>query len=100
MMATSADPTGSAAKALTKQQLDFFETKIRPIFAKNCYECHSLAEHKSKGNLLLDSRDGWQKGGKHGPAIVAGDPAKSLMIKAGNQVDHDLAMPPDDKLKD
>src|SRR5205814_4336013 len=38
----------------TKAQLDFFENKIRPIFAGNCYKCHCSAEGKIKGGLELD----------------------------------------------
>src|SRR5207248_2783917 len=78
-----------------------FETRIRPILVANCYECHSTEQHKAKGGLVLDSRDGWQKGGKHGPAIVPGHPEKSLLLKAVNQVDPDFEMPPSgDKLSD
>jgi mono/diheme cytochrome c family protein len=88
-----------APAPLTQQQTDFFETKIRPIFVANCYECHSLQEHKSKGGLLLDSRDGWMKGGKHGQEIIPGDPSKSFLIKAINYHVPDYEMPPDDQLK-
>src|SRR5829696_9070801 len=70
------------AAPLTKEQSDFFEAKVRPLLASNCYKCHSVEEKKSKGNLVLDSRDGWSKGGEHGPAIVPGDPAGSLLLKA------------------
>ena len=41
--------------------LDFFETKIRPVLSKHCYNCHSEtadAKHKLKGGLRLDHRDG------------------------------------------
>jgi hypothetical protein len=96
--AFAAAPTPTT-KPLTQFQTTFFETKIRPIFADNCYECHSEQEHKSKGGLVLDSKDGWMKGGKHGPAIVPGDPAKSFLIKAINYGVKDYEMPPDDKLE-
>src|SRR5207247_1553956 len=67
----------AAAAEPTKAQLDFFESKIRPIFADNCYKCHSPAKGKVKGELELDWKGGWEKGGEHGPAIVPGDPEKS-----------------------
>ena len=55
--------------ATPAEQRDFFESKIRPILAQTCYECHSAAG-KKKGGLLLDSRAGWQMnaGGKPPPA--------------------------------
>src|SRR5262249_35442548 len=52
--------------------IDFFEKKIRPALAENCYRCHSHAAGKHKGGLLLDSRDGIRKGGESGPAVVPG----------------------------
>ena len=27
--------------APTKEQLDFFETKIRPVLVEHCYKCHA-----------------------------------------------------------
>src|SRR6185436_13886716 len=85
----------------TKAQLDFFENKIRPILAGNCYKCHSPAKGKIKGELELDWKGGWAKGGEHGPVIVPGDPEKSLLIKAVRYTDPDLQMPPKgDKLSE
>ncbi len=87
--------TASAPAAeLAKAQLDFFEGKIRPILTENCYKCHSAEQGKSKGDLTLDTRDGWSKGGKTGPAIVPGNPDKSLLIQAVRYTDADLQMPP------
>jgi hypothetical protein len=82
------------AAELTKADTDFFESKIRPILADNCYKCHSPAKGKVKGNLELDWKGGWEKGGDNGPAIVPGDPEKSLLIKAIQYTDPDLQMPP------
>lgn len=81
----------------TPEQLDFFETKIRPILAESCYKCHSVEAGKSKGDLLLDSRAGLRKGGATGPVIVAGDAAKSLLLEAVRYTDPDLQMPPTDE---
>ena len=85
--------TGFAA-GLTKEQLDFFEGKIRPILADNCYKCHSQEKNKNKGGLTLDTRDALLKGGDSGAAIKPGDPEASLLIKAINYLDKDTAMPP------
>ena len=92
--------TASAAEP-AKAQLDFFENKIRPIFADNCYKCHSPANGKIKGGLELDWKGGWEKGGDSGPVIVPGDPEKSLLLKAVRYTDPDLQMPPKgEKLSD
>ena len=46
---------------------------------------------------MLDSPEGLLKGGDSGELFVAGDPDKSLLIKAVRYRDEDLRMPPDDK---
>jgi hypothetical protein len=81
----------------TKEQLDFFEQKVRPLLANNCYSCHSIAEGKSKGGLTLDTRDGALKGGDTGKGIVPGDPSKSLIYVAMTYKDEDMQMPPTSK---
>ncbi|MBI1178858.1 DUF1549 domain-containing protein [bacterium] len=86
--------TSRAAK-LSRAESDFFETKIRPLFADNCYKCHSQSGGKVKGGLELDWKGGWQKGGDSGEAVIKpGDPANSLLIKAIHYTDPDLQMPP------
>ena len=91
--------TGAASpQTLTKDQLDFFESKVRPIFTDNCYKCHSPSKGIPKSGLELDWKGGWEKGGSYGPAIVPGDPEKSLLIQAVRYTDSGLQMPPDGKL--
>jgi len=82
------------AQDATKEQTDFFETKVRPVLSENCYRCHSADAGKDKGGLMLDTREGMTKGGESGPAVVPGDPGKSVLIKAIGYLDPDLQMPP------
>jgi len=69
---------------------DFFETKVRPVLASNCYDCHT---DQHMGGLRVDSRDALLKGGRSGPAIVPGDADKSLLIQAIRQTSEKLKMP-------
>src|SRR5205823_11731591 len=78
-------------------QIEFFETKIRPVFAEHCYTCHSEKAEKLKGGLRLDTSEALLKGGDSGPAVIAGDPDASLLIKAVRYSDSDLQMPPKNK---
>jgi hypothetical protein len=71
-----------------------FEENVQPILAKHCFKCHSHSADRIKGGLVLDSRAGLLTGGDSGPAIVPGDPQKSLLIKAIGYGDEDLQMPP------
>jgi hypothetical protein len=79
---------------------EFFEKRVRPVLADNCYSCHSAAARKRKGGLHADSRAALLKGGDTGPALVPGDPEKSLLIKAVGFKDVDLQMPPKGKIPD
>ena len=87
------------AAAPTAQQVEFFEKQIRPILAERCYECHSAGK-KQKGGLSLDTRDAVLKGGDTGPALVAGNLDKSLLIEAVRYTNHDMQMPPKKRLSE
>ncbi|MCC6586654.1 MAG: PSD1 domain-containing protein [Bryobacterales bacterium] len=76
---------------------EFFEMKVRPVLAKNCFGCHAASK---MGGLDLTSREAMLKGGKRGPALVAGSPEGSLLIAAIRQTDPGLKMPPSGKLSD
>src|SRR5262245_53796811 len=85
----------------SREGLEFFEKKIRPALAEHCYACHSEKSKKPQGGLLLDSIEAMLRGGASGqPAVVPGDPEKSLLIKAIRHADAKLQMPMGDKLPD
>jgi hypothetical protein len=73
-----------------KNPAEFFEARIRPVLANNCYSCHTRSK---LGGLKLDSRASLLQGGNSGPGIVPGQPADSLLIKAVIQTDAKLKMP-------
>lgn len=76
--------------------IGFFETKIRPLLADKCYSCHGPEKHKA--DLRLDSPDGLRTGGESGELFVAGDPSRSLLIRAVGYKEKDLQMPPKERL--
>ena len=80
--------------------LDLFKGYIEPLFQKRCYECHSHEAKKAKGGLVLDSREGWVKGGDSGTAVKPGDAEASLLLKALLYHDPDLQMPPKKQLSE
>src|SRR4051794_39152675 len=79
---------------------DALEKQVRAILESNCFRCHSHQAGKSKGGLMLDSHAAQLKGGDGGPAVVAGDAEKSLLLKAVRYADENLKMPPKGKLPD
>jgi mono/diheme cytochrome c family protein len=88
-----------AAAADDPAAIEFFEKKVRPVLAEHCYKCHGGTGEKIKGGLEMTGRAALLKGGDTGPAIVPGDPAKSLLVHVV-RYDGDLKMPPRGKLTD
>jgi mono/diheme cytochrome c family protein len=84
----------AAAPAVSGDDLQFFETRIRPVLADHCYKCHSREADKIRGGLMLDTREGMLHGGDTGPAIEPGKPEDSLIVDAIGYKDADLQMPP------
>lgn len=95
----SATATDATATDATEPDATFFESKIRPALIEHCLECHAT-DTEASGGLLLDSRQGWAKGGDLGPAIKPGDVDASLLMRAIRYDDPDLEMPPEGKLPD
>ena len=89
----------AASRAMADEaEIEFFEKKIRPVLVTYCYECHSADAKTPGGDLLLDSREGLRQGGDTGPAVRAGNPDDSLLIKAVRYTDDAVKMPPKGKL--
>src|SRR5438046_1194984 len=86
-----------AADKKDDERRAFFESKVRPVLEKHCFLCHGGA--KVRNNLRLTSRQSLLEGGDHGPAIVPGDPDRSLLIRAVRYTGN-FHMPPKGKLED
>jgi hypothetical protein len=80
-----------AAADLKPADLEFFESKIRPVLVAECYECHDAK--KQKGDLRVDYRDGLLKGGEEGPSIIPGDAKKSILLQSMDHTHETLQMP-------
>ncbi|MBI2925093.1 MAG: DUF1553 domain-containing protein [Verrucomicrobia bacterium] len=77
---------------------DFFEAHIRPVLTGTCFKCHGGEQVNHE--LRVDSREALLKGGESGPAVVPGDPERSLLIQAIRRTHADIKMPPKTKLAD
>ena len=87
-----------ASHAFAADDVDFFESKVRPLFATQCYSCHSAKATIVQGGLRLDNRETILRGGHSGPALVPGNPDQSRLIRA---LRHEIEphMPPWGKLE-
>jgi hypothetical protein len=81
--------TVSAAEP-SKEDLAFFENRIRPLLVEHCQKCHGAKKQES--GLRLDHREMMLAGGERGAAIDLADAGGSLLLKAVRH-EGDLKMP-------
>ncbi len=87
----------SKSPAQDAAQQEFFEKKIRPIFANNCQRCHNP---KAKlAGLDLTTAEGFSRGGASGSVVNREKPDESRLLKVISY-DREMKMPPSGKLKD
>src|SRR5579883_2320379 len=92
LLALSPWSRAAEEKAPTPEQVRFFEAKVRPVLADQCFKCHGPT--KQKANLRLDSRAGMLTGGDTGPVVVEGKPEESLLVAAVRHDEDGPKMPP------
>ncbi|MDB4731644.1 hypothetical protein OAF74_02275, partial [bacterium] len=68
-------------------ELEFFESKVRPVLVEHCYDCHNSTE-TAEGGFILDHRSALREGGQSGPPLNFETPSKSLLLKV---IRHDIA---------
>ena len=85
-----------ALPRFSREDLVFFEEKVRPLLHSQCLTCHSR-EKKTSG-LSLETREEILVGGNRGPAAEPGKPDHSRLFQA-LAFTGDLKMPPMGKLK-
>jgi hypothetical protein len=83
---------GLALPAVAADKVDYLRD-VKPVLVARCYACHGAL--KQEGKLRLDTAEFIKKGGKNGPAIVAGKPAASLLLKKISAASLDERMPPE-----
>jgi hypothetical protein len=96
LVAVSATPVFAAdpAPKPTPEQIEFFEKKVRPIFADNCYSCHGAK--KQLAGLRLDTAAGLKAGADDGSVLNGGENQSRLLKAVKRQGEH--PMPPKTEL--
>jgi len=80
------------AEAVAADRVDYLRD-IKPVLAQKCFACHGALKQQS--GLRLDTAATIRTGGDSGPAIVAGKPIESLLLKRVSAQDADSRMPPE-----
>jgi|694.fasta_scaffold10361_14 hypothetical protein len=93
-------PASALALPSDAEREQFFESRIRPVLAEHCFECHADSSSKVKGSLKLDSAAALLVGGDSGAVVVPGDAEASLLVRALRHTDPEVEMPPKGKLPD
>ncbi|MDG1895719.1 MAG: DUF1553 domain-containing protein [Fuerstiella sp.] len=83
--------SGLAAEP-SQEQLEFFESRIRPVLVEHCYECHNSGD-AAEGELSVDHRAALLKGGDGGPIVMPGEPSKSRLLAILRHEVEGLEMP-------
>lgn len=84
------DP-GNVAPVHSDERLEFFESRIRPILAEHCYECHGPQVAESE--LRLDHGSFLFAEGAYGTVVVAGEARESALFLSLTHKDDSLLMP-------
>ena len=87
------DAAGKLPPASTRQGVTY-ATDIKAILDNSCVKCHG--GDKPKAHLKLDTLENTLKGSKDGKVVIAGDSARSMLVKAVAHLsaDKDTWMPP------
>jgi uncharacterized membrane protein len=72
------------------EKVDFWRD-IDPIFNEVCYECHNAK--KQKGELRMDTRELFLKGGEDGPGFIVGNSKESSTVIRLHEKDETKRMP-------
>ena len=85
------------AQELPSEDLEHFESRIRPVLAERCYQCHGANPERIQAGLALVDAAGLRAGGDSGAAVVPGSPDDSLLIDVIGY-EGPIKMPPDGRL--
>lgn len=92
---TRTEPRNPAVRASKERTKLSFNETIQPILSENCYACHGPDPGARKAKLRLDRAEfAFVPHDKYGPAIIAGQPDKSPLVRKIEAKNPKDRMPP------
>jgi mono/diheme cytochrome c family protein len=91
LIAIGCSSSGDGKKAENATPNESSYAKVQAVLDKSCVGCHG--EKNPKGGIDLRNHEVVMKGGEEGAIVVAGDPAKSVLVKALKGIDGVKKMP-------
>ena len=76
-----ADDDMARTTASTTDSVTFFESYVRPLLAKRCYECHSSKTGEENGVLVMETAEGIAAGGSRGSMFSKETPSDGLLFR-------------------
>ena len=90
---------GHANNLSDAEEVEFFNSQVKPILQQNCFQCHGGGD-EVEGGLELTSREKILEGGDYGPAVSLENPADSFLLEMVGYGQETAQMPPDGRLDD
>ncbi len=86
----------SSATAQAGPDEEYFETNIRPLLAKRCFDCHG--EKKQESDVRMDRKAAVMGTGSNAPLVLPGKVDGSRLWQVIQHAADDVQMPPKEKM--
>lgn len=84
---------GGIGQAEETDSVGLYEREVKPLLQARCLACHGALQQQAE--LRLDTGGLIRQGGESGPAVISGQPDRSLLLERVGEQDAALRMPPE-----
>ena len=81
------------SQSAADEQIEFFESRIRPVLVEHCYKCHNSVDDENESELALDWRQPIRSETDNGTVVSPGNASQSLLLRVIKHEIDGLEMP-------